>query len=142
MKIVQQTIASLGYPTWIESLDGFHGRDALIARWRHGKARVGISQADAIRVALSLSGGQQVRHAERDRAISTRALPGHVTVFPAGIPSETAIEGEADVIQIFVRPERLGLIAGQTLAGPPLIASTNDELKRAAIQLLVTALRG
>lgn len=139
MKIVEQTIASLGYPNWIESLDGSYGRDAVIARWRHGSARVAISEADAIRVALSLRSGQEVRYAERDRAISTRGLPGHVTVFPAGISSETAIEGEADVVQIFLRPESLGLRAGQAFGGPPLIASTNDELRHAAIQLLVAA---
>jgi AraC family transcriptional regulator len=139
MKIVEQTIASLGYPSWIESLDRSHGRDAVIARWRHGSARVAISQADAVRVALSLTSGPEVRYAERDRKFFTRGLAGHVTVFPAGISSETAIEGDADVIQIFIRPESLGQLAGQAIGGPPLIASTNDELRHAAIQLLVAA---
>jgi AraC family transcriptional regulator len=139
MKIIEQTITSLGYPSWIESLDRSHGRDAVIARWRHGSARVAISQADAIRVAVSLSSGQQVRYAERDQAVSTCALAGHVTVFPAGISSETTIEGEADVIQIFLRPESLGPLAGRAFGRPPLIASTNDELRHAAIQLLVAA---
>ena len=44
-----------------------------------------LGSPDAIRVVLSLSSTQQVRHVERSRVISTRGLPGHVSVFPAGI---------------------------------------------------------
>ena len=61
MKIVQQTIASLGSPMWIESLEQPDRSAAVIARWRHLNSRLRISTADAIRVCLSLSTGQQVR---------------------------------------------------------------------------------
>jgi hypothetical protein len=61
MKIVQQTIASLGSPMWIESLEQPDRSAAVIARWRHLNGRLRISTADAIRVCLSLSTGQQVR---------------------------------------------------------------------------------
>ena len=67
MKIVQQTIASLGSPMWIERLEQSYRSTAVIARWRHLNGRLRISTADAIRVCLSLSTGQHVRHAERDR---------------------------------------------------------------------------
>ena len=61
MKIVQQTIASLGSPMWIEPLGKPYPSGAVIARWRHLNGRLRISTADAIRVCLSLSTGQQVR---------------------------------------------------------------------------------
>ena len=61
MKIVQQTIASFGSPMWIEPLGKPYTSGAVIARWRHLNGRLRISTADAIRVCLSLSSGQQVR---------------------------------------------------------------------------------
>ena len=94
MKIVQQTIASLGSPMWIEPLERPYGSAAVIARWRHLNGRLRISTADAIRVCLSLSTGQQVRHAERDRALAKRVLAGDVIVLRPGIPSETTLEGD------------------------------------------------
>ena len=104
MKVVQQTIASLGSPMWIEPLERPYGSAAVIARWRNLNGRLRISTADAIRVCLSLSTGQQVRHAERDRALSKHVLAGDVIVLRPGIPAETTIEGDADVVQIFIEP--------------------------------------
>src|ERR1700740_1387469 len=108
MKVVQQTIASLGSPIWIEPLERSYGTAAVIGRWRHVNGRLQISTADAVRVCLSLSTGQQVRHAERDRALSKGVLAGDVLVLRAGIATETAIEGDAEVVQIFIEPESLG----------------------------------
>ena len=115
MKIVQQTIASFGSPLWIESLEQAYG-SALIARWRHLNGRLQISTADAVRVCLSLSTGQQVRIAERDRSLSTSVLAGDVIVLRPGIPSETTLEGDAEVVQIFIPPDSLGRAASETLA--------------------------
>jgi len=55
MKIVQQTIASLGSPIWIEPLERPYNSAAVIARWRHVNGRLRIATADAIRVCLSLT---------------------------------------------------------------------------------------
>ena len=84
MKIVQQTIASLGSPMWIERLEQPCVSTAVIARWRHLNGSLRISTADAIRVCLSLSTGQQVRHTERDRALSKSVLAGDVIVLRSG----------------------------------------------------------
>ncbi len=138
MKIVQQTIASLGSPTWIEPLEQPYGSTAVIARWRHLNGRLRISTADAIRVCLSLSTGQQVRHAERDRSLSKSVLAGDVIVLRPGIPTETALEGDAEVVQIFIEPESLGQAASHTVTGR-LVAAPGDALKRAVIQLFVAA---
>ena len=138
MKIVQQTIASLGSPMWIEPLEQPDGSAAVIARWRHLNGRLRISTADAIRVCLSLSTGQQVRHAERDRALSKRVLAGDVIVLRPGIPTETTLEGDAEVVQIFIEPESLGPVASHTVTGT-LVAPPGDALKCAVIQLFVAA---
>ena len=140
MKIVQQTIASLGAPTWIESVERPYG-SAVIARWRHLNGQLRISTADAIRVCLSLSTGQQVRHAERDRTLSKNVLAGDVIVAPSGIPTETTLEGDAEVVQIFIEPESIGLVASKTIIATP-VAPPGDALKRATIQLFVAARHG
>jgi len=138
MKIVQQTIASLGSPVWIEPLEGPNGSAAVIARWQHLNGRLRISTADAIRVCLSLSTGQQVRHAERDRALSKRVLAGDVIVLRSGIPTETTLEGDAEVVQVFIEPQSLGQAASNTVTGT-LVEPTSGALKRAVIQLFVAA---
>jgi len=138
MKIVQQTIASLGSPMWIEPLEQPYGSAAVIARWRHLNGRLRISTADAIRVCLSLSTGQQVRHAERDRSLSKRVLAGDVIVLRPGIPTETTLEGDAEVVQVFIEPESLGQAASRTVTGT-LVTPPSDALKRAVIQLFVAA---
>jgi len=138
MKIVQQTIASLGSPMWIEPLERPYGSAAVIARWRHINGRLRISTADAIRVCLSLSTGQQVRHAERDRALAKRVLAGDVIVLRPGIPTETTLEGDAEVVQIFIEPESLGQAASNTVT-ETLVAPTSSALKRAVIQMFVAA---
>src|SRR3989442_14686726 len=108
MKIIQQTIAFLGSPLWIEPLERPYNSAAVIARWQHLNVRLRISTADAIRVCLSLSTGQQVRHAERDRTLSKTVLAGDVIVLRPGIPTETTLEGDAEGGQIFIEPESLG----------------------------------
>jgi AraC family transcriptional regulator len=138
MKVIHQTIASLGSPMWIEWLEQPYRSTAVIARWRHLNGRLQISTADAVRVCLSLSTGQQVRHAERDRDLSKSVLAGDVLVLRAGIPAETAIEGDAEVVQVFIEPKSLGQAASNNVIGS-LAAPTSDALKRAVIQLFVAA---
>src|SRR2546428_1632083 len=138
MKIVQQTIASLGSPMWIEPLERPYGSAAVIARWRHLNGCLRISTADAIRVCLSLSTGQQVRHAERDRSLSKSVLAGDVIVLRPGIPTETTLEGDAELVQIFIEPESLGQVASNPVTGT-LVAPPSGALKRAVVRLFVAA---
>ncbi len=114
-----------------------YGRGVVVARWRHDSARVSIPTADAVRVVLSLSSGQRIRHSERGRTLSAPGLPGHVSVFPAGISTDTIVEGEADIVQVFIKPQILGLNADKPLFGSSVFESTNERLKQTAIALFV-----
>jgi hypothetical protein len=89
-------------------------------------------------VCLSLSTGQQVRHAERDRSLSKSILAGDVIVLRPGIPTETTLEGDAEVVQIFIDPESLGQVASTPVTGT-LVAPPTDALKRAVVRLFVCA---
>jgi AraC family transcriptional regulator len=110
----------------------------VIARWRQLNGRLRISTADAVRVCLSLSTGQQVFHAERDRSLSKGVLAGDVIVLRPGIPTETTLEGDAEVVQIFIEPESLGQVSSNPATGTP-VALPGDALKRSVIQLFVAA---
>src|SRR5438105_4562055 len=138
MTIIQQTSASFGPRRWIEPLERPYSSAAAIARWRYLNGRLRISTADAIRVCLSLSTGQQVRHAERDRALTKNVLAGDVVVVRPGVPSETAFQGDAEVVQVFIDPASLGHAASNALM-QPLVALPGEALKRAVIQLFVAA---
>src|SRR5207302_301126 len=65
-------------------------------------------------------------------------LAGDVIVVRSGIPTETTLAGDAEIVQIFIEPESLGLVANNTVTGTP-VAPPGDALKRAAIQLFVAA---
>jgi AraC-like DNA-binding protein len=49
---------------------------------------------------------------------------------------KTTLEGDAEVVQVFIEPESIGWVASNTAAGTP-VAPPGDALKRAAIQLFV-----
>jgi len=136
MKIVQQTIASLGSPVWIEPLDRPHASDAVIARWRHINGRLRIATADAVRVCLSLSTGQQVRHTERDRALTKNVLAGMSSFSDQGFLPKR-LRGDAEVVQVFIDPASLGPVASSSVG--PLVAPAGEALRRAVIQLFVAA---
>src|SRR5258707_13492795 len=114
-----------------------HASAGLTARWQHINGRLGTATADAVRVCLSLSTGQQVRHTERDRALRKSVLAGDVIVLRPGIPTETAFEGDAEVVQIFIDPASLGHVASSSVG--PLVAPADEPLRRAVIQLFVAA---
>jgi AraC family transcriptional regulator len=48
------------------------------------------------------------------------------------------LEGDAEIVQIFIEPESLGHVAGNAVAGT-LVAPPGDAVKRAVIQLFVAA---
>src|SRR5262249_50457279 len=122
----------------IERLEQPYSSTAVIARWWRLNGRLRISTADAIRVCLSLSTLQQVRHAERDRSLSKSVLAGDVIVLRPGVPTETTLEGDADVVHVFIEPESLGHVASNAATGT-LVAPPGEALKRAVIQLFVAA---
>src|SRR5580700_5105705 len=91
-----------------------------------------ISTADAIRVCLSLSTGQQIRHAERDRTFSKSVLTGDVIVLRPGIPTETTLEGDAEIVQILIEPASLGA-AGLPGASTPVRLPVARRNRRKAV---------
>ena len=48
-----------------------------------------------------------------------RVLAGDVIVLRPGIPTETTLEGDAEVVQVFIEPESIGRVATQTVKNTP-----------------------
>jgi hypothetical protein len=100
---------------------------------------VAFSLTDAIRVIMTLRSGHLVHLSQRDVSVSIRSVAGQVSVFPAGVPSETVVEGDADAIQIFLPPEILGPASGRVREETQIVAATSEQLKLATLQLIVAA---
>ena len=140
MKAFFETVAALGQPLLARNIGPCGGPRALIARWQHGNAHVETSAVDALRVCLSLRGGHTVRQGSDPR--SARAIVGgSVGVFAPDRFSDVYIEGQADVVQIFVDPAYLDDAAGHHVICKTSLAYVEAELQAAVLQLFVSARR-
>ena len=140
MEILQQTSASLGAPIWVEPFDLF-GREAVMARWRHTDAHVAIPSAEMIRVVLNLASGPVVQHSERGQVTFAHSRPGNVSIMLPYVSSETVIKGQADVLQLFFRPDSLPKLWRSELSRAP-VAALYSQLTRNMVALLVAARLG
>jgi len=138
MKIVADTIAALGRPTLMRAIGADASSRALIARWLHGDANIELEPSDAVRVLLSLRGGHVVRQGHGIGS-SSNIVAGSVSVFAAETTTDMEIEGEADVVQIFIDPTCLEEVIGGDAALIPCFDTHDSELQACSLQLLVAA---
>lgn len=142
MKAVAETIAALGAPVFMHTVGNDPSPSAMIARWRHGGAELDFSPSDTVRVAISLQGGQQVRQQTGIAVSHGNIRVGSVSVLPAHQRTQVAIQGEADMLQIFLRETFLDAAVDGQFACLALFNSHDSELQAAAMQLFVAATRG
>jgi hypothetical protein len=93
VKALSETVAALGRPVLFRSIGSIDGPQALIARWKHGDARVETNAADALRVCLSLCGGHTARHG-RWFQHAREIISGSVSVFAADRYSEVGLRAK------------------------------------------------
>jgi AraC family transcriptional regulator len=141
VKAFAETVAALGRPILVRNIGTSIGPQALIARWKHGDARVETNAADAVRVCLSLRGGHTVRVGRGSHPAKT-IVGGSVSVFAADRYSDVQIEGQADVVQIFIDPTYLNDAAGSHVVYEPSFDFHDAELQAAALRLFVSARGG
>jgi len=142
MKAVEETIAALGVPIFLLALGGEgRAKDAKIARWRHGAAVVDIAASDTVRVTVSLQSGHRVHSQNHKQTSGANVRLGSVMILPAHERTRVTIEGEADVLQIFVREAFLHSAVEMDFECRALFNSHNVELQAAAMQLFVAASR-
>ncbi len=113
-----------------------------MARWRHDDAVVDVSASNTIRLAVSLRDNQRVRCHAGGAAVASPVRVGSVSVFSAREPSKVAVQGRADILQIFLPSALLDRVIGEPSAYPALFDPHDPELQGAALQLLVGATKG
>jgi AraC family transcriptional regulator len=141
VKALAETVAALGNPQFVRSIGPSEDPPAIVARWKHGDARVETNAADALRVCLSLRGGHTVRHVGGTQAART-IVGGSVSVFAPDRYSHLQIEGQADVVQIFIDPAYLYEAVGLHVVYEPSLDFHDAELQAAALRLFVSARGG
>lgn len=141
MKAVAETIAALGEPIFLHSWGPGPSPAAMIGRWRHGDAQVDVAASDTVRVAISLQDGQQVQRRAGGGLSSGRIRVGSVMVTPAREPTKVTIDGDADILQLFLRETFLDAAVEGQFACLTLFDAHDLELQAAAMQLLVAMVR-
>jgi AraC family transcriptional regulator len=142
MKPVAETIAALGAPVFMHAVGERASPSVVVARWRHSGAEVDIGSCDVVRVAVSLQDGQNVRLQTGNVALRANVKVGGVGVMPAHQRTQIAIQGEADILQIFLRETVLDAAVDGKFACLASLNSHDSELQAAAMQLFVAASRG
>jgi AraC family transcriptional regulator len=137
MKILADTIAALGQPTLIRAVGPDCSSRASVARWQFGDAQIRLDSSDAVRVILSLRGGHILREG-RGAGSSQSIVAGSVSVFAAETTTDLEIEGEVDVVQIFIDPTCLDEVTGGAACVSP-IENHDPELRARALQLFIAA---
>jgi AraC family transcriptional regulator len=136
MKIIADTTAAVGRPIFIRSVGPERGSRASVARWQYGDTQLRLDASDAVRVVLSLRGGHVVRHG----AGSSRSVgAGSLCVFAAETTTDLEIEGETDVVQIFIDPTCLDEVTGGADTSVLSFDRHDPELRAGTLQLLVAA---
>jgi AraC family transcriptional regulator len=142
MKPVVEMIAALGAPVFMHAVGERASPSVVVARWRHSGAEVDIGASDVVRVAVSLQDGQNVRLQTGNVASRANIKVGGVGVMPAHQRTQIEIQGEADILQIFLRETILDAAVDRQFACLALFNSHDSELQAAAMQLFVAASRG
>jgi AraC family transcriptional regulator len=143
MKPVAETIAAVGPPVFMHTVGETSSPSAVIARWRHGGGEFDIGASDFVRVSLNLQDGGLIRH--QIGAVTPHAhisAVGSVSITPARQRTQIAIQGQADVLHIFLREAFLEAVVDGQLDCRALFDSHDSQLQAAAVQLFVAATRG
>jgi AraC family transcriptional regulator len=141
MKPLAETIAAVGPPVFMHTVGEASWPSAVIARWRHGDAKFDIGASDTVRIVISLQDGQYVRQQIGNIKSSANIKVGSVSVIPAYKRTKVALQGEADILQIFLRETFLDAVVEGQFACLALFNSHDSELQAAAMQLFVASTR-
>jgi AraC family transcriptional regulator len=142
MESVAETISVLGVPVFMHSLGEDLSPSVVVARWRHSDAEIDIGASGTVRVAINLQDGHHARHQIGRAALQAIPQVGSVSVLPADERVKVSVQGEADILAIFLRETFLETAVDGRFACLALFNSHDSELRAAALQLLVAATRG
>ena len=143
MAPVAETIAAVGPPVFMHSVGEESSPSAVVARWRHNGGIFDIAASDVVQVTINLQDGVPVRYQTENAAPRAYVgAVGSVSVLPAHTPLRIAVQGKADILQLFLRKTFLEDSVDGQFTCSALRNSHDSELQAAAMQLFVAATRG
>ena len=140
-KTLEIVTAALGPATAIREIKHDDRLAAAVARWDHRGAFVDLREANAIRVILNLTSGQQLEWRCNDRSTRGSVSAGSVSVVQPNSFSEVAIGGRAGTVQVILARDFLSA----SKAGGTQLDTEAERLRRLqalATQALVALSRG
>jgi AraC family transcriptional regulator len=143
MKPLAETIAAVGPPVFMHSVGEKSSPSAVVARFRHGGGKFDIRPSDIVAVTLNLQDGVPI-HRQTGRAASHAcvAAVGGVSMIPAHQRTQFEIQGQADILQIYLRETFLEHAVDGKFSCSAFFNSRDSELQAAAMQVFVASTRG
>jgi AraC-like DNA-binding protein len=143
MKPLAETIAAVGAPVFMRSVGEKSSPSAVVTRFRHGGGKFDIRPSDIVQVTFNLQDGVPVcRQTGSAAPHACVATVGSVSMIPAHQRTQIEIQGQADILQIFLRETFLEHAVDGEFSCSAFFNSHDDELQAAAMQVLVAATRG
>ena len=142
MKAVEETIAAHGKPVFMQAMGDRPSPNVVVARWRYNGGEANVDPSDTLRIAMSLHNGSRLSLQSGSSASQAALTVGSVTVLPTHLRTQVVVQGEADVLQIFLRENFLDAAVDGQFVCTTLFDSHDSELQAAAMQLFVGATRG
>jgi AraC family transcriptional regulator len=142
MKAVAETIAALGTPLFLNTVGNTNTPKATVARWRHNGFEATSSPSDTVRLIISLKSNLYAHHKSAAASRGGNINVGSVTFMPAALSTRVVVEGQSDVLHIFLQESILKAAASGGLKDVGVFDSHDSVLQSASMQLLVAARRG
>jgi AraC-like DNA-binding protein len=143
MTPVAETVAAVGPPVFMQSVGEKSSPNAVVARFRHGGGKFDIRASDIVQVTFNLQDGVPIcRQTGSAPSHACVAAVGSVSVIPAHQRTQMEIQGQADILQIFLRETFLEHVVDGEFSCSGFFNSRDSELQAAAMQVFVAATRG
>ena len=143
MTPVAETIAAVGPPVFMHSVGEESSPSAVVARFRHGGGKFDIRSSDIVQVTFNLQHGVPVCRQTGSAALhACVAAVGSVSMTPAHQRTQIEIQGQADILQVFLRESFLEHVVDGEFSCSGFFNSHDSELQAAAMQVFVASTRG
>lgn len=142
MKPLAETIAAVGAPVFMHSLGIESSPSAVVTRFRHSGGKFDIRPSNIVQVSFNL---QDRVPLQRQTGSATPhacvATVGSVSMIPAHQRTQIEVEGQADILQIFLRETFLEHAVDGDFSCSGFFNSHDNELQAAAMQVFVASTR-
>ncbi len=140
MKALEDMVAALGKPVFVRTLGAPSEPTAAIARWRHGAGVVDVVPSNTIRLAMSLVGRRNAR-IRNAGVVADQLRGGGVSIFSPLEGACVEVDGEADIVQLFMSEGYAEATLDAPFACPSMFDLRDDWMQAMIMRTLVGSAR-